>query len=77
MTANDSFNIYAEKAKLDDNTKKNKWFYRGLADDVKDSLMASDWDWKMDFNQFAEMVVKIDTKLHPPHLNEQENRYGQ
>lgn len=39
--------------------------------------MAMDWDWKMDFNALADMAVKIDTKLHPPHLNEQENRYGQ
>lgn len=69
--------MYAEKAKLDDNVKKNKWFYRGLQEDVKDSMMANDWDWKMDFNQFTDMAVKIDTKLHPPHLNEQENRYGQ
>ncbi|GMK58105.1 hypothetical protein CspeluHIS016_0501370 [Cutaneotrichosporon spelunceum] len=59
-----------------DPSAKNKWFYRGLKDDVKDSLMAADWEWTMAFDKFAEEVVKIDEKLRPPRLNEQEDHYG-
>lgn len=60
-----------------DKAKKNKWFYRGLKDDIKDSLCNLDWDWKMDHDQFVDKVIKIDEKLHPPHLKSQENKYGE
>jgi len=58
-----------------DPAKKNKWFYRGLKDNVKDSLMSTDWDWKMNHDQFVEKVIKIDQKLNPVGLKEQVDNY--
>jgi hypothetical protein len=58
-----------------DKTQPNKWFYRGLKDDVRDSLMSTDWDWKMDHAAFIEKCIKIDEKIHPPHIHEQVNNY--
>lgn len=39
-----------------DPSSKNKWFYRGLKDDVKDALTTLDWEWKMSFDKFADEV---------------------
>jgi hypothetical protein len=39
-----------------DPAAKNKWFYRGLRDDVKDALMATNWEWKMPFDKFSDEV---------------------
>ncbi|BEI82271.1 hypothetical protein CcaverHIS002_0301390 [Cutaneotrichosporon cavernicola] len=76
----DRFVKYAEQCEEKfekDPASKNKWFYRGLKDDVKDALMTTNWEWKMAFDKLADEVIKIDEKLRPAHLNEQENRYGQ
>lgn len=70
------FKGYADECDFGtDATKKNKWFYRGLKDDIKDSLMSQDWDWKMNHEAFVDKVIKIDEKLHPTVLKEQENNY--
>lgn len=70
------FEAYSADCKWTDVTQKNKWFFRGLKDDIKDALTHVDWDWKMDFDKFAAKVIKIDEKLNPAHLKEQENTYG-
>lgn len=43
-----------------DPSAKNKWFYRGLKDDVKDALTSTDWEWKMPFEKFSEEVSALE-----------------
>jgi hypothetical protein len=72
------FRAYADEIEWGaDASRKNKWFYRGLKDDIKDSLMSTDWDWKMDFEAFVDKCIKIDCKLHPGTLKEQVDNYDE